>query len=769
MFADPPNLVAADYLERATEGFSEGRQLGTGSFGIVYRGEADGLEFAVKRLNDVTSAERELAVLARFQHPHIIRLLGFTPACTTPRCLVYELAARGSLEHIFREEDESPSAWHPLTWKTRVRIGVGVSTALNFLHRSQAAPVFHRDVKAANICLMSDFTPKLIDCGVSMLIDEARAQTGVTSYSATGDIAIGTAEYMCSRYARSRRYGEKAEVYSFGIVLMELLTSRVNHAGDLLFEVFIEDAEEDLAEARDRRAGDWPANVAATIAQLARQSLGTGADYARRPTMMAVMRELRRLEAAHCQRTADEMQLLAELEGVRAQLAHLRMEAASAAPAVTLHTCIVCFDEEVPADRGVACRGPDAHFTCDGCLERIVIDTATQVRETNELVAQAAAAEAGGDRRRVWFLTGRVCCPSRMPDCPSDPYADGAVARHVSEAAFAAHMHARTLLPIAREAQQVFERAQETMRAEVERIRAQVRAGLEVEQGRALLAAQLRQQMPNARQCRQCGFGPIDHMACADLQAHHGQQFGNARINNACPQCGWFSRNVGDWPAWDGRLPQEANTGLAEAGAQRRQEVEEQRRQEQEAQEAARRQQQQAQQQQQQAQRRQQEEAQRRQQQQAQQRRQEQEAQRRQQEEAQRRQQGASGSWQPFVDVNLVGTGMVTAAGIYDLQGNPWAYSAGFAAQVAEVAAVSARFSMPTALAATGVTIAGVGYMFVRGEENADIYVKKGHEGVYFWRCNTCILVAYHNDRVQPGQCAHTVAKLGDFLKESGI
>mmetsp|Transcript_7938 Transcript_7938/g.23919 ORF Transcript_7938/g.23919 Transcript_7938/m.23919 type:complete len:128 (+) Transcript_7938:51-434(+) len=126
-------------------------------------------------------------------------------------------------------------------------------------------------------------------------------------------------------------------------------------------------------------------------------------------------------------------------------------------------------------------------------------------------------------------------------------------------------------------------------------------------------------------------------------------------------------------------------------------------------------------------------------------------------------------SWQTYVDTNLVGTGMVTAAGIYDLQGNPWAYSAGFAAQVAEVAAVSGHFAAPSGLAATGATVAGVKYMFVRGEENAEIYVKKGATGVVFYRCNTCIIVGYHNDKIQPGQCSTTVAKLGDFLKESGI
>ncbi|KAL1507140.1 hypothetical protein AB1Y20_007993 [Prymnesium parvum] len=126
-------------------------------------------------------------------------------------------------------------------------------------------------------------------------------------------------------------------------------------------------------------------------------------------------------------------------------------------------------------------------------------------------------------------------------------------------------------------------------------------------------------------------------------------------------------------------------------------------------------------------------------------------------------------SWQQYVDSNLVGTGTVTAAGIYDLQGNPWAYSAGFAAQVAEVAAVSAHFAEPAGLAATGATIAGVKYMFVNGEANSEIYVKKGAAGVCFYRCNTCILVAYHDDKIQPGACKATVAKLGDFLKEQGI
>ena len=66
------------------------------------------------------------------------------------------------------------------------------------------------------------------------------------------------------------------------------------------------------------------------------------------------------------------------------------------------------------------------------------------------------------------------------------------------------------------------------------------------------------------------------------------------------------------------------------------------------------------------------------------------------------------------------------------------------------------------------MVIAGVKYMFVKGDE-ATVYAKKGNEGVYFFRCNTCIIVGYHSDKIQPGQCGSTCGKLADFLKESSM
>lgn len=125
-------------------------------------------------------------------------------------------------------------------------------------------------------------------------------------------------------------------------------------------------------------------------------------------------------------------------------------------------------------------------------------------------------------------------------------------------------------------------------------------------------------------------------------------------------------------------------------------------------------------------------------------------------------------SWQHYVDIDLIRTGSVTQAGIYDLQGNPWAYSQNppFAAQKAEVAAVSRHFSAPAGLAATGVVIAGVRYLYIRGTANDMIYVKNGNTGVYFFRCNTCIIVGYHDGSILPGDTMDAVTKLGDFFRK---
>ena len=568
------NEVTLEYVARCTNQFNGDRLLGAGAFGDVHLGvdASTGMQFAVKRLNDATSAEREVAVLTRFSsHPHVIRLLGYTPRGQSPRCLAYELASRGSLEAVLRDDAASCE----FSWKARVRVAAGVACALNYLHRSQDTPVFHRDVKAANVCLMADYTPKLIDCGVSMLIDEQRlqgrpGQAPATSLTVTGNRAIGTDAYMCPKYARLPRFGEKTEVFSFGLVLLELLTGRVNHDDDMLYEAFIDpdnDDREDLRACWDRRAGDWLAPVGAELGDLGTRAAGSKPSS--RPTMLAVLRTLKVMEVAHCARSAEEMALMAELERVREELERLRVER-DAVPSAQTCVCAVCYDEEMPAGDGILCGS--GHFTCDGCLERHVLGKAEELTSLNELHARFVTAEAQDNVTLALELSGRVFCLLRRADahsgCDAAALGDGAIARHVSEAAFAAHCHAKTLLPVARESARVFNEAQAALRAEVERVQAQLREGRAIEEGRALLAAQLRQSMPNARQCGQCGFGPVEHVACGDLQTHQGQQAGNARIDNRCPSCGWFSRDIREWPQWNGQLPAAIDQELGGAAAQ---------------------------------------------------------------------------------------------------------------------------------------------------------------------------------------------------------
>ena len=178
-------------------------------------------------------------------------------------------------------------------------------------------------------------------------------------------------------------------------------------------------------------------------------------------------------------------------------------------------TCAVCLDDFTDAD-GASCA--EGHFVCAGCFDHLVAVKAEELtHEDNILLAHQAADPAAAQR-----LAGRIFCPCRVEGCESDAFRDAYVAKLVSDATFDAYLAARMLLPVAQEASKAFEEAQAALQEEVGALRSQ-RAGY-LEQGSKLLAKQMKRQMPDARQCAQCAFGPVDHRDCADLQAHHGQQ-----------------------------------------------------------------------------------------------------------------------------------------------------------------------------------------------------------------------------------------------------
>ncbi|XP_074268195.1 receptor-like serine/threonine-protein kinase ALE2 isoform X2 [Silene latifolia] len=208
-------------IEKATDSFDSMRVLGEGGFGVVYRGTLDdGEQVAVKVLKkDNRHGAREflseVEMLSRLHHRNLVKLLGI---CTEEhiRCLVYELVPNGSVEshlHGIGKEDGH------LDWTTRMKIALGAARGLAYLHEDSSPCVIHRDFKASNILLEHDFTPKVSDFGLA-----TNASNGADQPIATQ--VIGTFGYLAPEYAMTGHLLVKSDVYSYGVVLLELLSGR---------------------------------------------------------------------------------------------------------------------------------------------------------------------------------------------------------------------------------------------------------------------------------------------------------------------------------------------------------------------------------------------------------------------------------------------------------------------------------------------------------------------------------------------------------------
>ncbi|PPR87499.1 hypothetical protein GOBAR_AA33194 [Gossypium barbadense] len=208
-------------IERATNSFDASRVIGEGGFGIVYRGSLDdGAAVAVKVLKreDQHGGQEFLAeveMLSRLHHRNLVKLIGICTEDNT-RCLVYELVPNGSLEsHLHGAEKETD----PLDWGARMRIALGAARGLAYLHEDSSPRVIHRDFKSSNILLEHDFTPKVSDFGLARTaIDEGN------KYISTH--VMGTFGYLAPEYAMTGHLLVKSDVYSYGVVLLELLTGR---------------------------------------------------------------------------------------------------------------------------------------------------------------------------------------------------------------------------------------------------------------------------------------------------------------------------------------------------------------------------------------------------------------------------------------------------------------------------------------------------------------------------------------------------------------
>lgn len=209
-------------IQTATDDFSDDNKLGQGGFGSVYKGKLpNGREIAVKRLSRDSGQgdlefKNEVLLLAKLQHRNLVRLLGFAIE-GMEKLLIYELVQNASLDHfIFDQRNQSY-----LDWDRRYKIIGGIARGILYLHEDSRLRIIHRDLKASNILLDGEMNPKIADFGMARLFGQDETQ-GNTSR------VVGTYGYMPPEYIIHGQFSIKSDVFSFGVLVLEIISGRKN-------------------------------------------------------------------------------------------------------------------------------------------------------------------------------------------------------------------------------------------------------------------------------------------------------------------------------------------------------------------------------------------------------------------------------------------------------------------------------------------------------------------------------------------------------------
>ncbi|KAK4261756.1 hypothetical protein QN277_004712 [Acacia crassicarpa] len=219
--AQEQKVFPYETLLAATKNFHSHHKLGEGGFGPVYKGTLDdGREIAVKKLSQSSNQGNkefmnEAKLLARVQHRNVVNLLGY---CVhgTEKLLVYEYVPHESLDKLLFKSHRREQ----LDWKRRLDIITGIARGLLYLHEDSHSCIIHRDIKASNILLDDKWMPKIADFGMARLFPED--QTHVNTRVA------GTNGYMAPEYVMHGHLSVKADVYSYGVLVLELISGQRN-------------------------------------------------------------------------------------------------------------------------------------------------------------------------------------------------------------------------------------------------------------------------------------------------------------------------------------------------------------------------------------------------------------------------------------------------------------------------------------------------------------------------------------------------------------
>ncbi|OVA13144.1 Protein kinase domain [Macleaya cordata] len=213
-------LMDLSTIKLATDNFSDSNKLGHGGFGVVYKGWlSDGNEIAVKRLSRISwqgleEFKNEVTLIARLQHRNLVKLLGYGIE-GEEKLLIYEFMPNKSLDlFIFDETNRSQ-----LDWKRRLNIIVGIARGLLYLHEDSRLKIIHRDLKPNNVLLDHEMNAKISDFGMARIFGEKQSQANTRR-------VVGTTGYMAPEYAMEGIFSVKSDVFSFGVVLLEILSGK---------------------------------------------------------------------------------------------------------------------------------------------------------------------------------------------------------------------------------------------------------------------------------------------------------------------------------------------------------------------------------------------------------------------------------------------------------------------------------------------------------------------------------------------------------------
>ncbi|CAN6301713.1 unnamed protein product [Urochloa humidicola] len=316
-------------IDRATDGFSDAKRLGTGAYGTVYAGRlADGRLVAVKRIRPRDNAGldcvmNEVKLVSCVCHRNLVLLLG---CCIEEgqQILVYEFMPNGTLaQHLQRER--GPAA---MPWTVRLRIAAETAKAIAYLHSEVDPPIYHRDIKSSNILLDHEYNSKVADFGLSRL---GKAPLGESSHISTAP--QGTPGYVDPQYHQNFHLSDRSDVYSFGVVLVEVITamkavdlsrppSEVNLA-QLAVDRIGKGRVDDIVDPYlDPHRDAWTLSSIHKVAELAFRCLAFHSEM--RPSMAEVADELEQVQRSGWAPSADDAAFMSTSSSVCSSVASAR-------------------------------------------------------------------------------------------------------------------------------------------------------------------------------------------------------------------------------------------------------------------------------------------------------------------------------------------------------------------------------------------------------------------------------------------------------------